>query len=1307
MKKKIKFIPLIAAALIGVTALASCGGSEKASSGAAASASSSSSAATEQTALRTIYVAPGVDTYTTQELADLSAATVTGDASVDGTDPSKPTTFLQAVLNAQAGDLILIKAGTYHFNGRLNIGQRLEGAVDQTVVEGTVDHYINVQAESDDAEVVFEFHQESADANRGIQLYSDYWHFKNIDICGAGDNGMYVSGSHNIIENCDFYNNQDTGLQIGRAYSSDDTIDKWPVCNLIKNCTSFANYDERTYGENADGFAAKLTVGYGNVFDGCIAFRNSDDGWDLFAKVDSGDIGTIVLYNCVSFENGFLPYQHEREDLTGVMTYDTLNGDGIGFKLGGSTMKGNVIVKNSTTFDNKLHGVGDNSNPGVIQVSNLTAYNNCAGINEDGTISDTRGLDGIQNKSNNIDLARTVESYNSYYGILSYINNQKNYTMANDSFYNGDSFRGSTAYSIFNTEYSDGEKYVAFTGWEDGSSYRTATEDTAFSGGVEYEGLSDDDFVDLSVYNAEVDDNSNATLKTLGDSINAKMRNADRSVNTGDHLALANETLKTYADGNPIGAVLNKSSWDEYEHYDMIDFSTNTVAYTDDQVNVLSAASMLEVITREEATYQDFRLVKVLHSAGISWTSSNTDVVSIETEEEYSVSNSVFSWARVTSPDTDTKVVLTAHITSNYVAIDKTFEITVKGRNQTLGELESTGSAAIRVNLNGSFIAPRVYALDNSAITVSELGSSLYDLTYTIKFATDGNSTFYTVASGVDSVEDYVTTSVPGVFEVTALATLKSDTKYTEELTYRVYVVDPDCAIDFTGDETISLSQDGFVVSGSLSNIEGDVVAVSSTTPLTLNTAADILALDTETYNVQKVQIETDSIVAEFEADNGSDLGDATTQYYLYYAVVNANRSNASTNAVKSSTIKVETINSESEFYYLARNGKTNGGSSSATTIYSLTKDLDFSKFDWAISASATEFTGLFRGNGHKISNITVDASDQTTYTKTVNVFYKVSNGTIMDVYFDNINLTASATTGKQVAIIGEIQGAYINNVHATRISAYGKEAIGGVVGQATGGYNYISECSLVNPIPEFTPVAADDAYTFDLDQFNTDNQYKIHANNKYAGGILGNGQKNNDQDFLYLSVTNCYVNAVIGDGADAAGNHGLLIGRVKNESAAYTTVISQNIVYGLVISKGQYNAGIVGDFDNGSGNVYINRNVADVEFMYSNMYYNALLSKYTATLTYAHKNSNPIVGRAVSNPAGSYTTTSNYGSWKEYYSSYIISSSMVFDLWDEENNTVYTWTQSAASTVLELDFENIWSFDATTATFILKALEA
>ena len=427
----------------------------------------------------------------------------------DGTGTKeKPYDFETACRVALPGDTILLAGGSYDkYSYRLELKN-----------SGSQGKYITIKPETEDTRVVFDFHNMIFDGtNRGIQIYGDYWHIYGIEVCNAGDNGMYIAGSHNIIENCQFYNNKDTGLQLGRGYSSETHIDEWPSYNLIKNCTSFANYDDETLGENADGFAAKLTVGVGNVFDGCMAFRNSDDGWDLFAKSDSGNIGTVILYNCVSFENGYLPYQIEKTNNDGSteMTNDTINGDGIGYKLGGSVMEGDVIVNNCISFDNKLHGIGDNSNPGTIQVTNLTAFNNCAGLNSDGTVSSVRGIDGIVNKSNNIDLARSTKSYNSYYGILSYINNQSQFRADGDSNYNQDAFRGSTAYSIFQTGYNNGEVYKAFTGWEDASSYASLNEDTAYSSGNDYEGLSDSCFADLTSINALCD--SRANLADLTD----------------------------------------------------------------------------------------------------------------------------------------------------------------------------------------------------------------------------------------------------------------------------------------------------------------------------------------------------------------------------------------------------------------------------------------------------------------------------------------------------------------------------------------------------------------------------------------------------------------------------------------------------------------------------------------------------------------------------------------------------------------------------------------------------------------------
>lgn len=105
----------------------------------------------------------------------------------------------------------------------------------------------------------------------------------------------YLQVTINIFENVVFEANRDSGLQISRYDTTAATKDLWPSNNLIINCTAFDNCDypdQGGTGENADGFAAKLTCGEGNVFDGCISYCNSDDGWDLFAKSATGPIGS-------------------------------------------------------------------------------------------------------------------------------------------------------------------------------------------------------------------------------------------------------------------------------------------------------------------------------------------------------------------------------------------------------------------------------------------------------------------------------------------------------------------------------------------------------------------------------------------------------------------------------------------------------------------------------------------------------------------------------------------------------------------------------------------------------------------------------------------------------------------------------------------------------------------------------------------------------------------------------------------------------------------------------------------------------
>ena len=1241
-----------------------------------------------------------------------------GKAKKDGADGSidKPYDFETATFEAKPGDTLYLKGGSYKYKYRLGLSK-----------SGEAGKYITVMPQTSSDRVIFDFSEMLFDgSNRGIQIYGNYWHFYNVEITGAGDNGMYIAGNHNIIEQCQFYNNRDTGLQIGRGYSEYTTLDTWPSYNIIKNCTSFANYDPDTLGENADGFAAKLTIGHGNVFDGCIAFRNSDDGWDMFAKVDSGNIGAVYLYNCVSFENGFLPYQIDKilDDGSTIKSYDTPNGDGIGFKLGGSTMEGDVFIDNCLAFNNKLHGFGDNSNPGVISIKNSTAFNNCVGVTDDGSISPVRGFGMTDAKSNNIDLARSTASYNNYYGVLSYVNNQKNFSPVGESSYNVDSYRGSVGYSIFNPSYDKGEQYITFTGYEDGSSFATETVDTAYEYGTAYTGLSDASFADLTPFNMKCDQ-----FTKLDDMcrIHKELRNADGSVNMGDKIKVVDQNLLTYANGKPIGASLSKTSYADYPHSDVLTFNNAAAAgFEADKVDVLSAYSAIQPLTSLNATFQDFEIPKLISGCDINWTSSNTNVIVIDSDETSSVSTAVYSRAKVIVPEESTKVTVTATVSKGKYLVAKTFEINVVGRNQKLGALASTGPKSIKIDKYGIFNAPRVYALDSSSTYGTDLPLSEYTLETTYKYASNGASSYYPV--------DGVYTSIPGVYEVTSVATATYDSKVTSTFVYKVYVVDKDCAIDFNGDPVVGLTRDGIKLEGDLTNVEGSVAAIVSKTAKTDLTLADFIGEDgADKEGVQYVKINIDYVSAEFMADN-LEATEGDVQYYVYYVVLNANKTNV--NEIKSITVKKESIDDVNDFYRLAR-GIT---SSDATTIYTLTKDLDYADYYWYVTnkTESTAFKGLLNGNGHTVSNISITAENAAKYAelsqeisadktalgvvlksdianseptaaaettsnneKYFNVFYKLQNATLMNINFNNILINNSGA--KILGVVGDMQGGYIHKVKLTNIGMIGKESCGAMVGQITGGVNHISQVSLVNPIPD--AAITDHSETVANDYIPE--VYKISTTNKYAGGIVGNVQMNSDQSLAETYIDNCYVKANIGASVDAQGNVGGIVGRVKNDSVKYKTEISYCYYVGTVIGKGQYLGGMIGDLDNGSGATKLVNNLADARFVWNSI----VLDWKQAVLTareqqYAHKNSNPLIGRATLSELGSYTCINNIGSWKEYYETNgMISSSMAFDFSGEEDDGsvyLYEYTDFVWKTRLAFDMD-IWGIDPTTHQAYLK----
>ena len=284
-----------------------------------------------------------------------------GTSKGDGTE-AKPLDIYTAVSYAQPGQVILLKDGKYDMYKDLIIPYSVSGTAGKRIV---------LMAENP-GKVTLDGSTAENLAGSMIQVNGDYWHIFGLEICNSAKNkkGIQVSGNNNIVELCDIHDNGTTGLQISR--SGGEPNEWWPKNNLIKNCDAYNNCDSAF--NDADGFGAKLTVGEGNKFYGCIAHHNIDDGWDLYAKNEFGQgaIQPVVIENCVAYSNGTVPGVEQ-------------TGEGNGFKLGGEGLPGAHKLINSVSFDNGGKGITSNNGPDC-QVINCTAFNNGqfynTGVNE-------------------------------------------------------------------------------------------------------------------------------------------------------------------------------------------------------------------------------------------------------------------------------------------------------------------------------------------------------------------------------------------------------------------------------------------------------------------------------------------------------------------------------------------------------------------------------------------------------------------------------------------------------------------------------------------------------------------------------------------------------------------------------------------------------------------------------------------------------------------------------------------------------------------------------------------------------------
>lgn len=234
-----------------------------------------------------------------------------------------------AIANAKAGDIITV-SGTIKLTSTL-----------QLLNSGTSSSKINFTGGTLDGSGI--------SSGWVVKCNGSYWNITNMTIKNGPDAGLvFQYGGYNYTNNVTATGNHDSGIQV---YNSAHD------CNITYS-KSNENYDSQNGGENADGFACKLSGGAHNRFDHCTANHNSDDGWDLY-----GQPYTVTITNCTSTNHGY-----------------GSNGDGNGFKLGSAGQNVPHTVTNCTASNNKAWGYDGNGNTGHITITGSGGSGNGSGL---------------------------------------------------------------------------------------------------------------------------------------------------------------------------------------------------------------------------------------------------------------------------------------------------------------------------------------------------------------------------------------------------------------------------------------------------------------------------------------------------------------------------------------------------------------------------------------------------------------------------------------------------------------------------------------------------------------------------------------------------------------------------------------------------------------------------------------------------------------------------------------------------------------------------------------------------------------
>lgn len=210
---------------------------------------------------------------------------------------------------------------------------------------------------------------------------------------------------------------------------------------------------------------------------------------------------------------------------------------------------------------------------------------------------------------------------------------------------------------------------------------------------------------------------------------------------------------------------------------------------------------------------------------------------------------------------------------------------------------------------------------------------------------------------------------------------------------------------------------------------------------------------------------------------------------------------------------------------------------------YIIMNDIDLSGVDWTpIGSEENPFEGILNGNGHKISNMTINANNGTE-TSNVGFIGKANNASISNLVLENAVVTTPETynKGSVGALIGEASNVNIDNVSVSG-KVTGHQKTGGLIGSLSEGEP--AESSSITNSKVFADVTSSyyaGGLVGYIDTFSGGNnvmienssvQGKVKAKEKCAGGFIGEA----GSTIVTINKSSCGANINGVDGADRIG---------------------------------------------------------------------------------------------------------------------------------------------------------------------------